>query len=181
MYKKINEAVEILVKTITDLAKQEIAKIEPAVAERLFNGNDNIQCAEIMTVKEQLKVHEGIRLKVYKCPAGKLTIGYGRNLEDNGISEQEACLLLDSDIYKCVEQLRKHIPKIYDNLTANRKAVLINMCFNLGINGLLGFKQTLAFIEAGEYEKAANAMLASKWAKQVGNRALQLSELMRKG
>jgi lysozyme len=55
------------------------------------------------------------------------------------------------------------------------------MCFNLGIKGLLEFKNTLAFIGAGDWERAANGMLASKWAKQVGMRAIELSELMRKG
>jgi len=55
------------------------------------------------------------------------------------------------------------------------------MCFNLGIKGLLGFNNTLALIGAGDWERAANGMLASKWAKQVGCKAIALSELMRKG
>jgi len=59
--------------------------------------------------------------------------------------------------------------------------VLLNMCFNLGIYGLLGFKKTLAYIKAGDWERAANNMLVSRWAKQVGRRAIELSELMRKG
>ncbi|MDD5536784.1 MAG: hypothetical protein PHS36_06375, partial [Candidatus Cloacimonetes bacterium] len=76
-----------------------------------------------------------------------------------------------------------------------RKSVLLNMCISipqsrfaslrepcyLGINGLLGFKHTLAFVKAGDWERAANNMLVSRWAKQVGRRAIEPSELMRKG
>ena len=132
-------------------------------------------------IKEQLVRHEGLRLKPYRCTAGKLTIGIGRNLDDRGISQTEAYVLLDNDIQNCEKQLLGEIPEIYNGLDEVRKSVLLNMCFNLGINGLLGFNNTLAFIGAGDWERAANGMLASKWAKQVGRRAIELSELMRKG
>ena len=132
-------------------------------------------------IKEQLVRHEGLRLKPYRCTAGKLTIGYGRNLEDCGISQSEANVLLDNDIQNCEKQLLDEIPEIYNGLDEIRKSVLLNMCFNLGIGGLLEFNNTLAFIAAGDWERAANGMLASKWAKQVGRRAIELSELMRKG
>ncbi len=132
-------------------------------------------------IKEQLVRHEGLRLKPYRCTAGKLTIGYGRNLDDCGISQTEAYLLLENDIQNCEKQLLDEIPEIYNCLDEVRKSVLLNMCFNLGIGGLLEFNNTLAFIAAGDWERAANGMLASKWAKQVGRRAIELSELMRKG
>ena len=132
-------------------------------------------------IKEQLVRHEGLRLKPYRCTAGKLTIGVGRNLDDCGISLSEAYVLLENDIQNCERQLLDEIPEIYNSLDEVRKSVLLNMCFNLGIKGLLEFKNTLAFIDAGDWERAANGMLASKWAKQVGRRAIELSELMRKG
>jgi len=132
-------------------------------------------------IKEQLVRHEGLRLKPYRCTAGKLTIGIGRNLDDCGISQTEAYGLLENDIQNCEKQLLEEIPEIYNALDEVRKSVLLNMCFNLGIGGLLGFNNTLAFIAAGDWERAANGMLASKWAKQVGRRAIELSELMRKG
>jgi lysozyme len=132
-------------------------------------------------IKEQLIRHEGLRLKPYRCTAGKLTIGIGRNLDDCGISQKEAYVLLENDIQNCEQQLLDEIPEIYNALDEVRKSVLLNMCFNLGIGGLLGFNNTLAFIAAGDWERAANGMLASKWAKQVGRRAIELSELMRKG
>ena len=132
-------------------------------------------------IKEQLVRHEGLRLKPYRCSAGKLTIGIGRNLDDCGISQSEAYVMLINDIMNCEKQLQSKIPDIYNSLDEVRKSVLLNMCFNLGINGLLGFKNTLAFVKAGDWERAANNMLVSKWAKQVGRRAIELSELMRKG
>lgn len=132
-------------------------------------------------IKEQLVRHEGLRLKPYRCTAGKLTIGIGRNLDDCGISQSEAYIMLINDIMNCEKQLQAKIPDIYNGLDAVRKSVLLNMCFNLGINGLLGFKNTLAFIKTGDWERAANNMLVSRWAKQVGRRAIELSELMRKG
>lgn len=135
----------------------------------------------LVKVKEQLIRHEGLRLKPYRCIAGKLTIGVGRNLDDCGISKPEAMVLLDNDILRCESELLEHLPAVYSGLNDTRKAVLVNMCFNLGISGLLGFKNTLAFIGAGDFERVANGMLASKWAKQVGVRAIELSELMRKG
>ena len=132
-------------------------------------------------IKEQLIRHEGLRLKPYRCTAGKLTIGIGRNLDDCGISQSEAYIMLINDIMNCEKQLQAKIPDIYNGLDEVRQSVLLNMCFNLGINGLLGFKNTLSFIAAGDWERAANGMLASKWAKQVGMRAIELSEMMRKG
>jgi len=132
-------------------------------------------------IKAQLVRHEGLKLKPYRCTAGKLTIGIGRNLDDCGISQKEAYAMLERDILDCEQRLLEEIPSIYNNLDEGRQSVLLNMCFNLGIKGLLGFKNTLSFIAAGDWERASNNMLASKWAKQVGRRAIELSELMRKG
>ena len=132
-------------------------------------------------IKAQLVRHEGLRLKPYRCTAGKMTIGIGRNLDDRGISQNEAYAMLERDIQDCEQWLIDKIPEVYNKLDEIRQSVLLNMCFNMGIKGLLEFKNTLAFIAAGDWERAANNMLASKWAKQVGRRAIELSELMRKG
>ncbi len=132
-------------------------------------------------IKAQLVRHEGLRLKPYRCTAGKLTIGIGRNLDDRGISQKEAYAMLERDIQDCEQWLIDEIPEVYNKLDEVRQSVLLNMCFNLGIKGLLEFKNTLSFIGAGDWERAANNMLASKWAKQVGMRAIELSEMMRKG
>jgi len=126
---------------------------------------------------EQIKYHEGLRLKPYKCTAGKLTIGYGRNLEDRGITKYEAELLLAHDLGEIESQLNDKL-EFWNALDHVRQAVLINMAFNIGINGLMKFKKTLAAIGNGEYSYAAIEMMDSRWAKQVPNRALDLSVQM---
>jgi lysozyme len=128
----------------------------------------------------QLKRHEGLRLKPYQCTADKMTIGYGRNLDDVGISQAEAETLLTNDIARAETQLLKALPWV-KQLTQTRREVLINMAFNLGIVGLLKFKMTLSHIRAGRYASAADEMLKSRWALQVGKRANELAEQMRTG
>jgi len=81
-------------------------------------------------IKEQLVRHEGLRLKPYRCTSGKLTIGIGRNLDANGISQTEAFMLLEHDILQCEMQILAEIPKIYLQLDEVRKSVLLNMCIS---------------------------------------------------
>jgi lysozyme len=126
---------------------------------------------------EQIKYHEGLRLKPYVCTAGKLTIGYGRNLEDRGITKYEAELLLSHDLAEVENQLKDKL-EFWNALDHVRQAVLINMAFNIGINGLMKFKKTLAMIGTGDYSDAAIEMMDSKWARQVPKRALDLSVQM---
>lgn len=129
---------------------------------------------------DMIKRHEGLKLTAYKDTEGILTIGYGRNLEGRGISIQEAEMMLDNDISDCMAQLRVNLP-YFDVLDSVRQDVLINMCFNLGWPGLQKFKLTLTHIQHGDYAMAAEAMMDSKWSKQVGDRAVELSEMMRTG
>jgi lysozyme len=86
-------------------------------------------------IKSQLVRHEGLRLKPYRCTAGKLTIGVGRNLNDCGISQKEAYTLLENDIQSYEQQQLDEIPVIYNALNEVRQSVLLNMCFNLGFEG----------------------------------------------
>jgi lysozyme len=170
----------------------------------------------------QLTIDEGLKLKPYYCPAGYLTIGIGRNLETNGLSEhemlafinsnserkdrlqikpsdtkrhawhillldfqqygiteEESVWLLKNDIAVCIAQLKSKLPW-YESAPEEIQSVLVNMCFNMGIGTLLTFKNTLRHISAGQYEKAAENMLKSKWARQVGKRAKRLAERVRK-
>jgi lysozyme len=133
-----------------------------------------------MTLEEQLILHEGLCLKPYRDTVGKLTIGVGRNLDDKGISQREALLLLQEDLVD-VETGLRHVLPWFARLSRIQQRVLIDMAFNLGITGLLKFKATLAAIEAGEYDRAANHMLTSKWARQVKGRAHRLAAMMREG
>lgn len=116
----------------------------------------------------------------YRCSAGKLTLGYGRNIEERGITEQEALLLLNNDIQLCIGELIRSIPA-YNRINDARQAVLVNMCFNVGIGRLLGFKKMLLALEAGDFRRAADEMLDSQWAAQVGRRAQRLALQMRMG
>ena len=128
----------------------------------------------------QLRLHEGERLKPYRCTAGKLTIGVGRNLEDRGISAEESAMLLANDIAAMERELQHALPWVA-TLDEVRQRVLVDMAFNLGIVGLLAFKRTLGAIAAGQYQQAATMMLDSKWARQVGQRAERLSRMMATG
>jgi lysozyme len=123
---------------------------------------------------------EDIRLKPYRDTVGKLTIGIGRNLDDRGISKKEAEYLANNDIDECERQLDAKIPW-WRELTDARQRVLLNMCFNLGINRLLGFKKAIALIKSGNYTKASEEMLNSLWSKQVGDRSFRLAKMMREG
>ena len=128
----------------------------------------------------QLRLHEGERLTPYRCTAGKLTIGVGRNLEDRGITREESAYLLANDIAAEERELLRALPWVAQ-LDEVRQRVLLDMSFNLGIVGLLNFKNTLATIRAGNYGKAAAMMLDSRWARQVGQRAQRLSQMMATG
>lgn len=143
----------------------------------------------------QIKRHEGYKQHSYRCTAGHLTIGYGYNLDanplklssldiayalKNGMMEHEADRLLTLMVGRCIDQLDTAIPWIV-NLGNARESVLINMAYNMGLVGLLKFTKTLALIKAGDYLKAADEMLKSKWAAQVGHRAVELAEQMRSG
>lgn len=128
---------------------------------------------------DSVKVGEGLRLKPYRCTAGKLTIGYGRNLDDVGISNEEAELLLKNDLEKAEKEAEKF--PVYSKLNQARKDVLIEMVFNLGFSRLSCFKKMFAALEKGDYSEAANQMLDSNWHKQVGKRAERLAYFMRIG
>jgi lysozyme len=128
----------------------------------------------------QLRLHEGERLKPYRCTAGKLTIGVGRNLDDRGITSDESAYLLRNDIDSHWNELIKHIPWV-ETLDDIRQRVMLDMAFNMGIFGLLTFHQTLGHIKVGNYALASSAMLESKWARQVGQRAKRLATMMKTG
>lgn len=131
-------------------------------------------------LRAQLIEHEGERLTVYRCTAGFLTIGCGRNLETTGISKAESRYLLDGDITRCINECVSKFPWFPD-LDPVRQRVLVDMTFQMGIGGLSHFRTTLKYIEARQYGPAADAMLQSKWAQQTPARAERLSRWMRTG
>jgi GH24 family phage-related lysozyme (muramidase) len=130
-----------------------------------------------------LKIHlvrdEADRRRPYKDSEGILSIGIGRNLEAKPLSDAVVRLMLDEDIDEAVAFLDRNLPW-WSRLDEPRQGVLANMAFNMNAR-LLGFKRMLAAAEAGRYSDAASEMLNSKWAGQVGERAVRLAETMRDG
>ena len=126
----------------------------------------------------QLKRHEGVELKPYRDTEGLLTIGVGRNIDHNGIRMVEAEFMLMNDIKDCMEEAGTY--HWYKGLSGARKAVIINMLFNLGKPRFDKFVKFQAAMAEGLYDKASTEMLDSKWAKQVGKRAVELSMQMQK-
>lgn len=129
---------------------------------------------------EQLTIDEGRRARIYVDTVGKVTGGVGRNLTDREFSQDEIDLMLSNDIALVEADLDRTMPW-WRTMTEARQGVLANMAFNLGISRLAGFKNTLAYMQAGRYDAAAAVMLDSLWARQVGARADRLAKIMRTG
>ncbi len=138
---------------------------------------------------------EGIKLMPYICPMGKLTIGVGRNLDDNplnfeekralgdymhGITENGAKMLLRNDILRCRDEV-KNIFKGFDELNADRQYALIDMCFQLGGVGLRKFRIMRKALENKDFDKASEACLKSKYAKQTPVRARKIARAIKLG
>jgi len=126
-------------------------------------------------IRSRLIDFEGLVKKCYECSSGYTSIGVGRNLDTRGITEAEAMYLLNNDIESMFTDLDKHLP-IWRSYPIKAQYVFIDLCFNLGIHTLLSFRKTLAFCELGEWERAAAELLNSKYARQVGRRAIFNSE-----
>ena len=129
---------------------------------------------------EELKRDEGVELKAYQDTVGIWTLGIGRNLQDVGVSMAEAEFLLATDIDVAVSELQRTFDW-FEDLSDARQRVCVNMCFNLGLTRLLGFKKFLAAMEEGDWETAGVEMLDSKWARQVGARSTRLKDLLVEG
>ena len=128
-------------------------------------------------IVDMLIRHEGLKLKPYRDTVGKLTIGVGRNLDDLGLTENEARYLLENDLGRIRCELDDALPW-WRALDHPRQTVLLNMAFNMGVPRLLTFTKFLHALAHGEYQTAAGEMLDSLWAKQVHRRAVELASLM---
>ena len=123
-----------------------------------------------MDIYEQLTRDEEKRNRPYRDSVGKLTIGVGHNLDDKPISDRAVRVILEDDVADARNDLYLHLPWT-KALSEPRQAALLNMCFNMGIFGLLTFKKALAAIQAEAWDVAAAEILHSKYADQVGPRA----------
>lgn len=133
-----------------------------------------------MTLRDQLQRDEGIRRFAYRDSRGILTVGVGRNLEHVGLRPDEIDYLLDNDIAHVEQEVSIALPWT-DALDEVRRAVLQNMCFNMGLRTLLTFRAMLSACEAGNWQTTAVEMLDSTWATQVGDRAVRLARQMETG
>jgi lysozyme len=134
---------------------------------------DNVKAAAY------IRRYEGFSKLPYKCPTGHLTIGYGHNLE-NGISAKVALFILQEDLAHAERAVKDAFPWWW-KLDDARQFVLVDMAFNMGLAGLKGFKKMLAAIESGDFDKAAEEMLDSKYGRQVVHRARLNAEIMKTG
>ena len=122
-----------------------------------------------MKIEELLIKHEGLKLKPYKDTRGILTIGVGRNLEDNGIEQDEALYMLKNDIKKAKQELRE-IFEGFNKLPDNVRLVLIDMIFNLGETRFLKFKHMISAVKNKDWKNMIKEMKDSKWCKELKNR-----------
>lgn len=128
---------------------------------------------------QQLILDEGLKLFPYKDTVGKLTIGVGRNLDDKGITKQEALMLLENDILEVEKQLNKF--QWFKELDSIRQEVIANMVFNVGLSRFLQFKKMILALQNKDFNTASEEMLNSKWAEQVKQRAVRLAKQMKTG
>ena len=126
----------------------------------------------------QLKVDEGFRSTPYKCSEGRLTVGYGLNLE-TGITEPEAALILEFRVMNIMEDLTRF--DWFHDMDAVRKTVIANMVYQMGLTGVLKFKKMIKALMSKDYKEASVQMMDSKWFKQTENRARRLATIMETG
>ena len=131
---------------------------------------------------EQLRLHEGVRSKVYLCSEGYETIGVGRNISPSGIglSDDEIAYLLANDIARCEKEIAERFDW-FDDLDPVRQDALVDMAFNLGISRLAQFQNMIAALAEERFDDAAAEALDSKWARQVGQRAQTVAAMIRTG
>lgn len=135
---------------------------------------------ERAALRDQIAHHEGFRAKPYRCSAGKLTIGYGRNIEDVGIDRGEADYLLQQDITRCLVDLS--LFPWFHKMNAIRQRAIVDMRFQLGPTRFRGFAKMLDALKRGDYETAADEALDSKWALlDTPARAKTITEMLRTG
>jgi len=132
-------------------------------------------------LSDQLRIHEGVRTHFYRCTSGLATIGVGRCIEEGslGLSDDEIDYLLENDIKRCKQELVGL--SWFADLDAVRQDAIVNLCFNLGLTRLMGFQNAMGAMAVGDYEKAADEFLDSRWANQVGQRALDVTHMIRTG
>lgn len=140
---------------------------------------ENLQMLSSERVAEYVRGHEGLSLMPYYCTAHKLSIGIGRNLEDRGISREEAFMLFGNDLRLACQDLLRIFGEEWNNLPDNVQLAFIDMMFQLGLPRFSGFEKMIKYAKAGNWKETARELMDSKYAKQdVPDRAKQNEELV---
>lgn len=130
-------------------------------------------------LEEMLIRHEGKRRLPYECTAGKISVGVGRNLEDNPLTDEEIMYLLRNDIARCETELNRY--SWFRMMDDARRDACIDLVFNLGLTRFSQFKRMIKAFEDRDYSRGADELMDSKYALQVGKRAEELSDILRTG
>lgn len=124
---------------------------------------------------EDIKENEGFVGTVYKDTLGFDTIGYGTKLP---LSQEEAALVLEHRLKAKVKELERKEPFV-NKLPIEKQEILAEMCYQMGVSGVLKFKKMWVALKEFNYEEASEQMLDSRWAVQTPGRAMKLSQMMR--
>lgn len=138
---------------------------------------------DVREAMQMTKNFEGYSPQLYKCPAGYLTIGYGRNIEQRGISKEEAEFMFQNDYNDALRNLQSLLVSKGIKVEDVHKDVfyaLTDMMFNMGYDRLSKFKKLFSELKKGSYEGVAREMKNSKWYTQVGDRSKKLVEIVQK-
>ena len=133
---------------------------------------------DMVRLRETITRHEGSRLQMYQDSLGIWTIGVGHNIQEKGISPKVMELMLDEDLEEAISELKRSV-SFFSKMPQQVQEALVNLRFNMGIPRLMQFKKTLALLREGDFESAADELLDSRYAEQVGRRALEIADMIR--
>lgn len=129
-------------------------------------------------LRETITRHEGSRLDMYQDTLGIWTIGVGHNIQEKGISPKVMEIMLEEDLEEAISELKRSV-SFFSRMPEQVQEALVNLSFNMGIPRLMQFRKTLAYLRDGEFESAADELLDSRYAEQVGHRALEVADMIR--
>jgi lysozyme len=130
-----------------------------------------------MSVKTLIEGHEGRKSKLYKCTAGKNTIGIGRNVDDVGLSDDEIDYLFENDLKRAQDAASKY--SWFAELSEVRQAAVLDLMFNIGASRFAGFRNFIQAMSQQQYTWAAAELVDSKWYSQVGRRGPRIASMIR--
>tara|TARA_B110000208_G_C11620487_1_gene377045 strand:+ start:94 stop:504 length:411 start_codon:yes stop_codon:yes gene_type:complete len=129
-------------------------------------------------LRKTITRHEGARLEMYQDSLGIWTIGVGHNIQEKGISDRVMNLMLEEDLHEAIDEVERNV-SFFTEMPEQVQEALVNLSFNMGIPRLMQFKKTLAYLREGDFTSAASELLDSRYATQVGERAIEIADMIR--